>query len=147
MKKRLYILAPNDRFNYGDLLFPHIITYYFSKIFDDVVYVSTTASDLSEKGGIKTKEYSELFKTDKEWENHLIVAGGESLCVRWFTILSYIFPWVDYLYRFSSKVSKIPLGFCAEAEDVAGTICFLCSDEAKYITGQNIFVDGGMSVK
>lgn len=110
MKKRLYILAPNDRFNYGDLLFPHIITYYFSKIFDDVVYVSTTASDLSEKGGIKTKEYSELFKTDKEWENHLIVAGGESLCVRWFTILSYIFPWVDYLYRFSSKVSKIPLG-------------------------------------
>lgn len=66
---------------------------------------------MSEKGGIKTKEYSELFKTDKEWENHLIVAGGESLCVRWFTILSYIVPWVDYLYRFSSKVSKIPFGY------------------------------------
>ena len=52
----------------------------------------------------------------------------------------------DEQYR-ETVLSKIPLGFCAEAEDVAGTICFLCSDEAKYITGQNIFVDGGMSVK
>lgn len=44
-------------------------------------------------------------------------------------------------------LAKIPLGFCAEPEDISGTVAFLCTDRAKYITGQNIFVDGGMSVK
>ena len=78
-KKRLYILAPNDRFNYGDLLFPHVLTYYLKKNFDDVVYVSTSKSNLSDKGGIPTEPYSVLFNVDSAWENHLIVAGGESL--------------------------------------------------------------------
>lgn len=109
MKKRLYILAPNDRFNYGDLLFPYILTYYFSNKFDDIVYVSTTESNLSDKGGIRTKGYSELFNVDTNLENHLIVAGGESLCVRWFVILSYLVPWVRLLYRLSWKVSKLSI--------------------------------------
>lgn len=109
MKKRLYILAPNDRFNYGDLLFPYILTHYFSAKFNDIVYVSTTESDLSDRGGIKTKSYSELFNVDANWENHLIVAGGESLCVRWFTILSYVVPWVRFLYRLSWKIAGLQI--------------------------------------
>lgn len=122
MKKRLYILAPNDRFNYGDLLFPYILTYYFSNIFDDIVYVSTTESDLSDRGGIKTKGYSELFNIDANWENHLIVAGGESLCTRWIAILSYIIPWVRLLYRLSYKMAKFSIGkrvlyFCSSFVD------------------------------
>lgn len=103
MKKRLYILAPNDRFNYGDLLFPYILTHYFSDQFDDIVYVSTTKSDLTQLGGIKTEAYSTLFNVDKEWENHLIVAGGESLCVNWFTILSYVTPWISFFKRIVFK--------------------------------------------
>lgn len=39
---------------------------------------------------------------------------------------------------------KIPLGRLAEPEDIAPAILFLASDEAKYITGETIFVDGGM---
>lgn len=97
MKKRLYILAPNDRMNYGDLLFPYILTYYFSKQFDDVVYVSTTKSDLTKLGGIKTEAYNTLYNVDEKWENHLIVAGGECLCANWLTILSYIKPQIDLL--------------------------------------------------
>lgn len=104
------MLAPNDRFNYGDLLFPYVIEHYFSRYFDDIVFVSTTESDLTEKGGVKTKGYPELFKTEGGWENHLIVAGGESLCVGWFGILSYVRNWVHVLYKISSKVAKIPFG-------------------------------------
>lgn len=52
----------------------------------------------------------------------------------------------DEVYR-AGVLSKIPLGYAAKAEDIAGTIAFLCSDDAAYITGQNIFVDGGMSIK
>lgn len=36
-----------------------------------------------------------------------------------------------------------PLGRVGEADEVASVICFLCSDEASYITGQTIIVDGG----
>ncbi len=38
----------------------------------------------------------------------------------------------------------IPLQKMGEAEDVANAVLFLCSDMAKYITGQVIHVDGGM---
>ena len=41
---------------------------------------------------------------------------------------------------------KIPLGRFAEPKDIANIHLFLASDESDYITGQVIFVDGGISV-
>lgn len=38
------------------------------------------------------------------------------------------------------------LGRPAEPEEIAAAICFLASDEASFITGQTLFVDGGFSV-
>lgn len=105
MKKKLYILAPNDRFNYGDLLFPYIIKHYFSSDFDDLIYVSTTMSNLSDKGGFITEKHSVLYKLSLDSENHLIVAGGESLCAEWLNILSFIYPLVDFFNRLSKKFS------------------------------------------
>ncbi len=43
-----------------------------------------------------------------------------------------------------ASVSQIPLGHFGKAEDVANTVAFLASDDAGYITGQVIHVDGGM---
>jgi 3-oxoacyl-[acyl-carrier protein] reductase len=40
----------------------------------------------------------------------------------------------------------IPLGRLGRAEEVAGVVSFLCSDDATYITGQVIQVNGGMGV-
>jgi 3-oxoacyl-[acyl-carrier protein] reductase len=40
--------------------------------------------------------------------------------------------------------SQIPLGRLGTPEDVANTVCFLASDEAAYITGQVVAVNGGM---
>jgi 3-oxoacyl-[acyl-carrier protein] reductase len=31
-----------------------------------------------------------------------------------------------------------------EAEEIAGTVGFLCSDQAGYITGQTLHVNGGL---
>jgi 3-oxoacyl-[acyl-carrier protein] reductase len=40
--------------------------------------------------------------------------------------------------------AQIPLGRLGTPEDVANAVCFLASDEAAYITGQVVAVNGGM---
>ena len=40
--------------------------------------------------------------------------------------------------------SRIPMAKLGKGEDVANTVAFLSSDEASYITGQTIHVNGGM---
>jgi 3-oxoacyl-[acyl-carrier protein] reductase len=40
--------------------------------------------------------------------------------------------------------ARIPLGRLGTADDVATAVCFLASDEASYITGQVLAVNGGM---
>ena len=39
---------------------------------------------------------------------------------------------------------EIPMGVLGEAEDIAGAVAYLASDEARYVTGQFIHVNGGM---
>jgi NAD(P)-dependent dehydrogenase (short-subunit alcohol dehydrogenase family) len=41
---------------------------------------------------------------------------------------------------------RIPMGHIGTAEEVAGTILFLASDEARYVTGQELVVDGGLTI-
>lgn len=41
-------------------------------------------------------------------------------------------------------LAQIPMKKCAEPEDIANVVSFLCSDKAGYVTGQVINVDGGM---
>jgi meso-butanediol dehydrogenase/(S,S)-butanediol dehydrogenase/diacetyl reductase len=41
-------------------------------------------------------------------------------------------------------VANIPVGRVGTGEDVAGVVAFLASDDAAYITGQTINIDGGM---
>ncbi len=42
--------------------------------------------------------------------------------------------------------AKIPLGFIGDPVDCAAAALLLCSDAGRYITGQDIFVDGGMGL-
>lgn len=43
-------------------------------------------------------------------------------------------------------VAKTPLARIGEPDDIAGVVVFLCSDLAGFVTGQNIVIDGGMTL-
>ena len=43
-------------------------------------------------------------------------------------------------------VDRTPLGRIGEPDDIADVVVFLCSDLARFITGQTIVIDGGMTL-
>jgi NAD(P)-dependent dehydrogenase (short-subunit alcohol dehydrogenase family) len=46
-----------------------------------------------------------------------------------------------------SRLERIPIGFMGDGRDTANAALFLASDEARFITGTEIVVDGGMTVR
>ena len=54
--------------------------------------------------------------------------------------------WIDDPVKRKAVESHIPMRRAGDAEEMAAVTAFLCSDEAAYITGQTIFVDGGLTL-
>jgi NAD(P)-dependent dehydrogenase (short-subunit alcohol dehydrogenase family) len=52
--------------------------------------------------------------------------------------------WIDSLPETDERRASIPMKRYGKAGEIAGTVAFLASDAAGYITGQNIRVDGGL---
>jgi len=46
----------------------------------------------------------------------------------------------------AAMLENTPLGRLGDPEDVAGAVRFLCSDEASFITGEVLLVDGGLGM-
>ncbi len=47
----------------------------------------------------------------------------------------------------AQRLARIPLGWMGDGRDTANAALFLASDEARFVTGTEIVVDGGMSVR
>jgi NAD(P)-dependent dehydrogenase (short-subunit alcohol dehydrogenase family) len=58
-------------------------------------------------------------------------------------------PFTDYLYtdpeQSKFRTDRVPLGRWGEPEDIAAGILFLASDDASYMTGAELLMDGGVS--
>jgi Tropinone reductase 1 len=91
------------------------------------------------KGGINQQTRS--FAT--EWAKDNIRVNTVS---PWYTKT----PLTEAVFENKEKLENIllrtPLGRIADAEEMASVIAFLAMDKSSYLTGQNITVDGGMSV-
>nr|WP_321169914.1 SDR family oxidoreductase [Salinigranum rubrum] len=48
--------------------------------------------------------------------------------------------------RAGEVIKHVPLGRAGEPADVAGAYLFLASDDAGYVTGDTLWVDGGLQV-
>jgi glucose 1-dehydrogenase len=54
--------------------------------------------------------------------------------------------WIDDPEKRAMVVAHIPMGRAGTSEEMAAVSAFLASDDAGYITGQTIFVDGGLTL-
>jgi glucose 1-dehydrogenase len=54
--------------------------------------------------------------------------------------------WVDDPEKRAQVEEHIPMQRAGTADEMAGVCCFLASDDGAYITGQTIFVDGGLTL-
>lgn len=54
--------------------------------------------------------------------------------------------WLDDPKKRDEVLAKIPWGRIGRADEVAAAAWFLASDDAEYITGTTLFIDGGMSL-
>jgi glucose 1-dehydrogenase len=54
--------------------------------------------------------------------------------------------WIDDPVRREMVTAHIPMARAGTSDEMAGVTCFLASDDAAYITGQTIFVDGGLTL-
>jgi len=104
-----------------------------------------------------------------EWPNHSLYSSAKSALVKYTRHLAGDCPWIrsncimpgfidtpimekgglrsDLKMKVFANLSKyIPMNRIGKPEDIANLILFLCSDQASYITGANIPVDGGYSL-
>lgn len=54
--------------------------------------------------------------------------------------------WVEDPQKKAVVESHIPMARAGTSEEMAAAVAFLASDEAAYITGQTLFIDGGLTL-
>jgi Tropinone reductase 1 len=78
-----------------------------------------------------------------EWAKHGIRVNAVS---PWITETPLTQPLIEDQKKIGKMIERTPMGRVARPEEMAGVIIFLTMDKSSYISGQNIMVDGGMSV-
>ena len=94
-----------------------------------------TAYDIS-KGGVRQLTVSVAAELAPHHINVNAVAPGTIMTDLTLRVL-------DTPEKMSRAAAKIPMNRLGSPEDMVGPVLFLCSDEADYITGHTLVVDGG----
>jgi glucose 1-dehydrogenase len=54
--------------------------------------------------------------------------------------------WIEDPEKRRLVEEHIPMRRAGDSEEMAAMVAFLCSDETRYVTGQTVFVDGGLTL-
>jgi NAD(P)-dependent dehydrogenase (short-subunit alcohol dehydrogenase family) len=106
--------------------------------------ISTVSGEFDDAAYAASKAGVEAFgrKLVLEWA----AAGVRSNVIRPGLILTEAFAGMPPDF-FDSQIPLIPLGRTGKPEEIAAAAAFLCSDEAAFITGAVLTIDGGESAK
>jgi NAD(P)-dependent dehydrogenase (short-subunit alcohol dehydrogenase family) len=77
-----------------------------------------------------------------EWAEHRITVNVLSPT---FTRTAQAAKWLDDPAFYESVVARIPLGRVAETTDIAGAALFFVSAASDFVTGQTLYIDGGIT--
>jgi tropinone reductase I len=113
-----------------------------------VVNVSSVAGVISVRntavyGAIKASLSQLTRALAVEWATDKIRVNA---VLPWFTRTSLAEPILAQPAISGPIVARTPLGRVAEPDEIASVIAFLCLPASSYMTGQNVVVDGGMSI-
>lgn len=117
--------------------------------------VKLLMDNLNENASIINISSTRAFQSQEDWESYAAAKGGivalthsMAVTLKGRARVNCISPgWIDTLNSEFCKCDIIqhPANRVGEPNDIANMILFLCSEKAKFITGENINIDGGMS--
>lgn len=120
--------------------------FYLSKLFKEhfpdgssIINISSTRDSMSQP---QTESYSAAKGGINALTHSLAVSLAPTVRVNsispgWINTTDVVYEGADASQHLTGRVGK--------PDDIASMILFLCSDEAGFITGQNIVIDGGMT--
>jgi NAD(P)-dependent dehydrogenase (short-subunit alcohol dehydrogenase family) len=101
------------------------------RIYDSVEFTNSAVYTASKAGLVGLTKYLAVYWAGSGVRVNAVSPGG----VR-----------IDHTDEFASAYgARVPLGRMASPDEIRGVISWLASDASSYVTGQNIFVDGGLS--
>lgn len=120
--------------------------FYLSKLFKDSFPKGSSIINISSSRDRMSQPQTESYSAAKGGIAALTHAMAISLAPK--VRVNSISPgWIDTIKYKASLEDKIqhPVGRIGTPDDIASMVLFLCSDEAGFITGENIVIDGGMT--
>ena len=120
--------------------------FYLSKLFKDYFRRGSSIINISSSRDRMSQPQTESYTAAKGGIAALTHALAISLAPE--VRVNSISPgWIDTVNYNASEEDKKqqPVGRIGSPDDIASMVLFLCSQEAGFITGENIVIDGGMS--
>lgn len=120
--------------------------FYLAKLFKDYFPHGSSIINISSSRDRMSQPQTESYAAAKGGIAALTHALAMSLAPK--VRVNSISPgWIDTIGYEASEEDKIqqPVGRIGTPDDIASMVLFLCSEEAGFITGENIVIDGGMT--
>lgn len=120
--------------------------FYLTKLFKDHFKAGSSIINISSSRDRMSQPQTESYTSAKGGISALTHALAVSLAPK--VRVNSISPgWIDTIGCNASDEDRLqqPVGRIGTPDDIASMVLFLCSDEAGFITGENIVIDGGMT--